>query len=376
MPTVAVFSTYFIPYSQTFVHEELRHLSRYDGEVFCRKRMNAEKFPFEAVHVSGRAYGLTRFDRGFERAFERKRYDVVHAHFGVGAVYAVRYARKFGSPLVVTFHGYDVPLLGSVERFHPKHWRYALLGPSVLDDMTLGLCASKELMDLLLELGAPRERLRLHHIGIDTEKFRGEPRPPAEPAQVTMVGRFVPKKGFEYGIRAFAGAAHGRNARLTLVGDGELEPRLRRLVRDLGIGAHVEFAGVLPAPEIVDLLRRTDVLLAPSVVDRFGDRESGLLTAKEASACGVTPIGTWHGGIPEIIDDGVTGFLVGERDVDAMARRLGQLLDDPDLRQRMGRAAREKMVGMYDIRKTVRALEERYDEARTLYRERRGVMER
>jgi colanic acid/amylovoran biosynthesis glycosyltransferase len=370
MPNVAVFSTHFVPYSQTFVHEELRHLARYEAEVFCRKRMNAEQFPFDAVHVAGPTYGVTRVDRSFESAFQRRRYDVVHAHFGTGAVYALRYAQKFGRPLVVTFHGYDVPLLESVGRFHPKHLRYAMLGPRVLKSMTLGLCASRELMDLLIDFGVPRERLRLHHIGIDTRRFQGEPRAPSETASVVLIGRFVEKKGFEYGIRAFARAASTRRARLTLIGDGELAPRLKRLVRELGIADRVEFAGVVPSDEIARRLQQTDVLLAPSVVAAFGDRESGLLTAKEASASGVPPIGTLHGGIPEIIDDGVTGFLVPERDVAAMADRLGRLLDDPELRQRMGRAARQKMEQMYDIRATVRALEERYDEARGLQAER------
>jgi colanic acid/amylovoran biosynthesis glycosyltransferase len=88
------------------------------------------------------------------------------------------------------------------------------------------------------------------------------------------------------------------------------------------------------------------------------------LTVKEASASGVVPIGTRHGGIPEIIDDGVTGYLVAERDVTALASRLAQVLDDPELRHRLGRAAREKMERTFDIRLRVAALEDFYDEAR------------
>jgi glycosyltransferase involved in cell wall biosynthesis len=313
------------------------------------------------------SYGVTRVDRAFEKAFAKNHYDIVHAHFGTGAVYGMHYSEKFRRPLVVTFHGYDVPLLGSIERFHLKHLRYALLGPRVLERMTLGLCASGELMDLLAALGVPRKRLRLHHIGIDTTRFLAEPRSKSKTPQVMMIGRFVEKKGFEYGIRAFAKVLNGRQAKLTLIGDGKLAPRLKKLVRELGIAESVHFAGVLSSNEIARHLKEADVLLAPSVVGAFGDRESGLLTAKEASASGVTPIGTWHGGIPEIIDDGVTGFLVAERDVDALADRLGRLLDDPELRQKMGKRARQKMQRLYDIQMTVRALEERYDEAVALH---------
>jgi glycosyltransferase involved in cell wall biosynthesis len=268
----------------------------------------------------------------------------------------------------VTFHGYDVPLLSSRDRFRPTHWRYALLGPGVLREMTLGLCASTELRAMLLEMGVPDERLRLHRLGVDTERFAPATRAPGgAEAEVVMVGRLVEKKGFEYGLLAFSQVAKRRAARLTLVGDGVLGPRLRALAVELGVAGRVEFAGALPSAGVVERLRRADVLLAPSVVARDGNRESGLMSVKEASACGVVPVGTWHGGIPEIIDDAVTGFLVPERDVDALADRLGRLLDEPALRARMGQAARAKMVSEYDGPARGRALEASYDEAVALY---------
>jgi glycosyltransferase involved in cell wall biosynthesis len=363
MPVVAVFSTHFLEYSQTFVFDELRLHERYEAEVFCKKRMNAGRFPYDRVHVGWPLYDPTRWDPRFDALFRTGRYALVHAHFGPGGVYALRYAAKFDLPFVVTFHGYDVPLLSSRERFSPLYLRYAILGPKVLERMTLGLCASEELLLMLRELGVPQERLRLHHIGVDTARFEFREREPRETAEVVMVGRFVEKKGFEYGLRAFASATRNRAARLTLVGGGELEGRLRRLARELGIEPRVEFAGMLDSQGVAARLARADVLLAPSVVGRAGNRESGLLSVKEASASGAVPIGTRHGGIPEIIDDGVTGFLVPERDVDALADRLGRLLDDPALRARMARAAREKMVREYDNRVRVRALEARYDEA-------------
>jgi colanic acid/amylovoran biosynthesis glycosyltransferase len=99
-------------------------------------------------------------------------------------------------------------------------------------------------------------------------------------------------------------------------------------------------------------------------VARDGNRESGLIVVKEASAVGTVPIGTWHGGIPDSIEDGETGFLVSERDELSMADRLVRLLDDEALRQRMARAGRAKMQRQFDNRKLVAALEDLYDRAR------------
>ncbi len=363
MPAAAVFSTYFLQYAQTFVYDELRNHERYDVEVFCRKRMNVARFPFDRVHVAGPGYGVTLRDRAFERALATGRFALLHAHFGPGGVYALRFATKLRLPLVVTFHGYDVPILSSPARFLPKSLRYALLGPAVLRAMTLGLCASAELLEMLAALGVPRERLRLHHIGIDVERFAAEPRAPGDRVEVVMVGRFVEKKGFEYGLRAFARVANRLPSRLTLIGDGHLAGRLRALAKELGIEDRVVFSGVLTSSGVAERLRQSDVLMAPSVVGPGGDRESGILSVKEASASSVVPIGTVHGGIPEIIEDGVTGFLVPERDVDALADRLFLVASDPALRATLGRAARAKMLREYDVRTRVRALETHYDDA-------------
>jgi glycosyltransferase involved in cell wall biosynthesis len=189
------------------------------------------------------------------------------------------------------------------------------------------------------------------------------PRRAQDEAIVLMVGRFVEKKGFEYGIRAFADlVATGARARLRLVGDGQRRDRYVRIARERGIEGKVEFLGRLPHHEVLAQMERADVLLAPSVVAERGNRESGLIVVKEANARGVPAIGTRHGGIPEIIDHGQTGFLVPERDTEQLAHHLGALVRDPGLREEMGRRAREKMVREYDIVERVRALETHYDE--------------
>jgi colanic acid/amylovoran biosynthesis glycosyltransferase len=155
--------------------------------------------------------------------------------------------------------------------------------------------------------------------------------------------------------------------RLTIVGNGPLAGLLRELVAELGLTSRVEFTGALAPAELRARLGNADILLAPSVVAANGDRESGVIVVKEACACGVVPVGTRHGGIPEIIDDEVTGYLVPERDVDALADRLSRLASDRDLRRRMATAGRAKMEREYDNRQRVQALAEYYDAARRMH---------
>jgi glycosyltransferase involved in cell wall biosynthesis len=361
-PRVAVFSARFLPYSQTFVLDELRAHQRYDADVFCARRRFADRFPYPTVFVGGPLYECTRISRAFDRRLAAGGYALIHAHFGTDAVYAVPFARRHRLPLVVTFHGFDVPLLASGERLYPRYWPYALLGPQVLRHLTLGLCASVELYEMLRELGVPADRLRVHRMGIDVDRFTPGARDDAAEPVVAMVGRFVPKKGFVYGVRAFAEArrAQGRG-RLVIVGDGPLQPALEAAAREEGVAAHVSFAGALAHDAVAALLATADVLMAPSCTTANGDRESGTMVVKEAGASGAVPLATWHGGLPEIVDDGRTGFLVPERDVAALARRLAELLADPDLRRRLGAAVRAKMLAEYDNRARVAALEEAYD---------------
>jgi colanic acid/amylovoran biosynthesis glycosyltransferase len=119
----------------------------------------------------------------------------------------------------------------------------------------------------------------------------------------------------------------------------------------------------LAPADVAQLMAESDLLLAPSVVAADGDRESGVIAVKEASAAQLAVIGSLHGGIPEIIDDTSTGYLVPERDVETLTARLAELLADRSRCAQMGRAGRAKMEREYDLSRRVDALEAHYDEA-------------
>jgi len=375
-PVVALWRNNFLPYSETFVYDQLRFHERYEAVVFCRQRRNAAQFPYEAVvaleeiprggsKLESLWYGAFGRSRRFDRELGASDARLVHAHFGHNGSFALPFARKRGLPLVVSLHGHDVTVLGDAERFEPTWWQYALRHRALFDYASLFLAASKELEEMIVARGCPKEKVVVHRLGIDLEKF--SPRVRAEGAAekplVVMVGRFVEKKGHEYGLRAFAEARRrGLAARLVIAGEGPLRAQYERLIEELGLGDTVELPGALPHKGIMELLSSAAVLLAPSVVAKTGDRESGLIVAKEASACAVPVIGTYHGGIPDIIDDERTGYLVPERDAEALGARLCAVLEDPELGRRLGRAAREKMEREYDIAKQVRDLESIYDE--------------
>src|SRR6185437_507604 len=150
-----------------------------------------------------------------------------------------------------------------------------------------------------------------HYNGVDLARF-----PPGSggPDLVLFVGRLVEKKGVEILIEAFARARAARpGASLVIIGDGPLRPRLERRA-----GEGVRFLGALPPGDVADWMRRATVLAAPSVTARDGDAEGLPNVIVEAAASALPAVGSDHSGIPEAILDGETGFIVPERDAEAL----------------------------------------------------------
>jgi len=370
---VAKLATDFLSGSETFIHDEVEAHQRYQVEVLTLRRQNQDRFPVSVpVHALTPGRGIsgaieaglcrtTTISPTFQRLCQARAYDLIHAHFGTGGVYALPYRRIPRRPLVVTFHGHEVPLLASARRFEPKHWGYWILSKWLLRRADRLLAVSPTMVGQLVSLGAPAARVHLFDLGIRLPPTYSPDRPDG-PFQALMVGRFVEKKGMAYGIHAFAKAAAGTTARLRIIGDGPLRSALEKVIADCGTSTQIELSGELHHAEVLNFLRQSHLLLAPSVVAKNGDREGTPTVIKEAGAYGLPTVATRHAGIPRQIEDGISGFLVPERDVDALAEKIRVLIADNDLRRRMGHAARRLVEERFDLTKQIMVLEQHYDE--------------
>lgn len=279
-----------------------------------------------------------RFER---RAFERqKAFDIVHAHFGPNGVRATRLRENgvFSAPIVTSFYGYDIT----------REWsRGGYSDLFARGDRFIAL--SNIMRDQLIQLGAPESGVVVHRLGVDLTRFTRAQRA-SDRVHIISVARLAEKKGIEYGIGA-AAALIKRNVkvRYTIVGDGPRHSSLRELASRYGISDHVEFTGAASRGRIAQLLSESDILLAPSVTAVDGDTEGTPVAILEAMASYLPVVSTIHSAIPEIVHEGVSGFLVAERDEEALAERVMRLVDDSSLRTRMGEAGRAFVEENHDI---------------------------
>jgi len=274
-------------------------------------------------------------------------YDVLHCHFGPFGLRGMflRDVAALSGKLVITFHGAD--LTKDIRAFGPELYR------RLFKSGDLFLPISEFWEQRLKELGCPSQKIKVHRMGIDCKEFAFSQREiGTEVTRLVSVCRLVEKKGIEYAIRAVAAVVRtGRAVQYDIIGDGPLRPHLSKLVEQLAMSSFVTIHGSKRKPEVVAMLMSSHMLLAPSVTAANGDQEGIPVALMEAMATGLPVVSTWHSGIPELVSDGESGFLVEERDVGSLEERLIYLLDHPDIRARMGQRGRMFVEAQFEIDK-------------------------
>lgn len=341
----------FLPISETFIYGETRELKRYIPYVFCEKRSNRGAFPHRHVMVDPRLGRL-------KRMLQDRKIQLIHARFGTSGIRTMDLKETWRVPMITSFHGCDSPGTARMRRYRSRLKRLFAVG----DCFTVPCKAMK---DELVKHGCPEEKVVVHYSGIDLAQFpyRERVMPANEPVRIIYVGRLVEKKGAETLLRAFKQVQRAfPQTRLVLVGEGRLRNRLLRLRRSLGLKRHVEFKGALSHHEVAKELGKAHIFCLPSRKDRTGNQEGIPNAIKEAMACGLPVVSTRHAGIPELIEDGVTGHLVEERDVSGLAQALKWLLHRPDTWRSLGLHARMKIEAEFNRHVQTEKLERLFDQ--------------
>ncbi|MGA3176799.1 MAG: glycosyltransferase [Candidatus Acidiferrum sp.] len=210
----------------------------------------------------------------------------------------------------------------------------------------------------LLSMGVSPNKVHLIRNGVPLEEFPPHRRPTVAGSPVILgVGSLIPKKGFDVLLRACA-ILHERGLqfRCVIIGDGAERERLGILKKDLGVDGNVKMLGYRTLTELRDWYYRAAVLVMPSVVSLTGETDGLPTVVIEALASGLPVVGTETAAIPELVQDGVNGFLVESNAPRPLADRIQVLLERPDLREKFGCEGRRRVEQDFNLDRKVEAV--------------------
>ncbi|MDX1487314.1 MAG: glycosyltransferase family 4 protein [Acidiferrobacterales bacterium] len=270
----------------------------------------------------------------------------LHAHFLHTPASVARYASMLtGLPWSCSAHARDIwtiPAWEKREKLAACKWTVT--------------CTSINCEHLRTLAPAPNRVQLLYH-GLDLSRFplgqtRRPPRdggPDSGPVVILSVGRAVEKKGYADLLEALAALAPSLRWRFVHVGGGPLLPRLKARARALGLADRVTWLGAQPYDEVIRRYREADLFVLACRVARDGDRDGLPNVLLEAQSQGLVCVTTRLSGIPELIEDGVTGLLTPVHDRGALTAALSHLICDPQAREQLGEAGRRRVAERFSF---------------------------
>src|SRR5213082_3551834 len=350
---VASYCSSFLKSEMLHIYRQVKALRGVHTFVVTKEVQNAERFPFDDIEVIPKrrtnllVHGWLKFVerrppivyRGeyqtLDSLLKRHDADLMHIYFGHTGVHLLPFIEQWDKPCVVSFHGADVAHKPEIKDYPAKLRRLFSAVPLVF-------ARSQSLADRLVHLGCPPEKLRINRTGIPLNEFQFVDREPPRDGKwrVVQACRLIPKKGVATSLRAFAiFKKDNPGAEFFIAGKGPLQPELEWLDGWLGSLRDVHFVGFLPQPQLLNLYASSHLFLHPSEISPNQDQEGVPNSVLEAMATGLPVVGTRHGGIPEAVDHGRTGFLVAEEDHVGLANAMQLITSSRDLLKRMGEDA-------------------------------------
>lgn len=350
-----------------WLHVILRTTDSYEPVMLARTTSNLRDFPMKNLYALSdlerfaRLYNLAvyktlGYSPLFYKAARDHDADVLHVHLGYDGYRMLPLKRKLRVPMVTGFFGIDASKYLQMPEWRERYRR-------LFDEGECFLALGPRMRDALVDAGCPAAKLQIFHVAIVVEDFPFRTRALGDRERVTILmgATFREKKGIAYALDAMASLRkRGLPFRFVLAGDGPLRAQIERQISDLDLRQHVELLGYVDPLAFRGLMEQAHIAILPSVTASDGDTEGTPLVLVEALAMGIPVVSTVHADIPEIVKDGVSGFLVPERDAGALAERLIHLVEHPESWEAMGRAGREHVTEQFNASRQFDKLMEIY----------------
>lgn len=271
--------------------------------------------------------------------------DFIHIQFGTNK-HPVDILKKAGflkSKIIVSFHGHDLHF--PINKRIPNNGYY-----DTLFNHADCLIVNTPFLDKkLIALKAPKEKIKVIPVAVNTEFFKPiQKEKHSNSIQLLTVGRLDELKGQKYGIDVVNKlVSSGYNVEYHIAGQGSWLEILQSHVQKLGLDKYVFFTGAVSSEQVKELMQKADIFLMTSVTNSEGMAESQGLVTAEAQACGLPIVAFDSGGIRYTLQEGKTGFLCAEKDLDCYTSKIERLIVEEDLRIKMRNNAVEFILKNY-----------------------------
>jgi colanic acid/amylovoran biosynthesis glycosyltransferase len=357
---IAIFSPNQNPYSETFIQAHKNNLKGnifyYYGSGNAILLEGKTRLMPSILHKAHKLYGkLFRKENTYlwkKRvlySLKTNKIDSILVEYGDHAHHLKDVLKACKRPIIVHFHGYDASVGHVIEQCN--YYKDVFLFASKV------IAVSKTMYSKLLEMGCPKEKL-VHNVYGPRPEFEAII-PTFAKKQFLAVGRFTDKKAPYYSILAFKEVLKKHpDAHLLMAGDGALFNTCQNLIKYYKLETNVNLLGVITPEAYRNLLKESLAFVQHSITATDGDMEGTPLAILEASAAGIPIISTWHAGIPDVIMDKKTGFLVNEHDVATMTKKMVLLLENKDLAKQIGMAGKNNINTSFSLKRHIDMLDD------------------
>jgi len=286
--------------------------------------------------------------------------DILHFHYGTDAGIYLPLLININKPKVISFYGYDSS--GFPKRFFGYGKYY--LQKRVFRYADKVFAMSPDMKKDLVCIGCPENKIIVHYYGSDTSKFYEKHNyKKTDKVNFIIISGLEPQKGHKFLLEAFSNAWEiNNNIKLIIVGKGALRNEIKKQIREENMTSFVSLkeSTVYASKEHKQYFKNSDVFIHPSVTDINGDKEGIPGAIIEAMSAGLPVISTYHAGIPNIIKNNKTGFLVNEWDVENLKEKILLVANNYNLRKEIGEAGQEYATNNLDLKNKEKELENIY----------------
>lgn len=316
---------------QSVIHKQIKEYGLLETVTYLQ-------FPHPHLKTNTSAW-LSEFCR-MNKVPDLQHIDAFHVHYGAIFNQLEPLFRIYQGFVMVSFHGYDA------SRYFVEHgdncYNYLFQRADVITTVTHAMKHE------LVIRGCNPDKIRVHRSGLNPALFRKGSKNTDKVVLLT-VARLEEKKGIKYSIEAFANCKNKQNAEYRIIGEGSLRRELEALINKLGVSDKVLLLGAKDKDGVITEMSHADIFVLTCVTAANGDREGLPGVLMEAHASSLPVISTYHAGIPELVENGKTGFLVQERDIEATTQAMELLISDKALRNQLSSISLDRVKYEFDI---------------------------